>query len=67
MAAIDPAQADHVTKLLEANGIPNVVEGSVVYGVSIPPSMKDKALTILKADSDKQGYYIKFWSPTLNP
>jgi hypothetical protein len=67
VAAIDPAKAEHVTRLLEANGIPSVVEGSVVYGVSIPPSMKDKAITILKADSAKQGYYIKLSSSSLSP
>lgn len=67
IAAIDPAKAEHVTRLLESNGIPSVVEGSVVYGVAIPPSMKDKAITILKADSDKQGYYVKFSSSSLNP
>jgi hypothetical protein len=60
VAAVDPAKSDHVTKLLHANGIPNVVEGSVVYGVSVPPSKKDKAIAVLKADSRKHAYYIKF-------
>jgi hypothetical protein len=67
IAAIDPAKAEHVTRLLDANGIPSLVEGSVVYGVSMPPSLKDKAITILKADADKQSYYIKLWSPTPAP
>jgi hypothetical protein len=60
VAAIDPAKAEHVTAMLEANGIPNIIEGSVLYGVSVPPAMKDKAIAMLKADSEKEKYYIKF-------
>ena len=60
VAAIDPARVKHVIALLEANGIPNVVEGSVVYGVSVPPAKKEKAIALLKADSEKEKYHIKF-------
>ena len=60
VAAIDPKRSEHVTALLEANGIPNVIEGSVVYGVSVPPAKKQEAIAVLKADSEKEKYYIKF-------
>ena len=60
IAAIDPARAEHVMKLFDSNGIPNVIEGSVVYGVFVPPKKKDEAIKILKADSQKHKYYVKF-------
>jgi ABC-type oligopeptide transport system substrate-binding subunit len=60
VAVIDPAKAEHVTALLESNGIPNVVEGSKAYGVSVPPAKKEKAIALLKADSEKGKYYIQF-------
>lgn len=60
VAAIDPKKAEHVTKLLETEGIPNIVEGSTVYGVSVPPEKRSKAIELLKADAEKEKYYIKF-------
>lgn len=60
VAAIDPKMAKHVTEMLEANGIPSIVEGSVVYGVSVPPKMKAKAVGLLRADSAGKKYYIRF-------
>ncbi len=60
VAAIDPAKAKHVTTLLDTNGVPNLVEGSVVYGVSVPPAMKEKAIALLKADSQRKNTFIRF-------
>ena len=59
IAAIDPAWAEHVHKLLDNSDIPNLVEGSIAYGVSVPPPKKDEALRILKEDVEKQGYWAR--------
>jgi hypothetical protein len=59
-AAIDPKRAEHVRKLLEEAGIPNIVEGSVVYGVSVPPDKKEQAIKLLRADAATEGYQVTF-------
>ena len=58
VGGIDPAKSEHVIALLDSNGIPNIVEGSVVYGVSVEPSMKRKAIALLTADSKVKGYHL---------
>ena len=58
VGGIDPAKAEHVVTLLDSNGIPNIVEGSVVYGVSVAPSDKSKAIALLSADSKNEGYHF---------
>ena len=56
----DMKGATHVETVLKDNGIPSTIEGSVAYGVSVPSNQKEKATRILKADSKKLGYWIKF-------
>ena len=63
IAAINPKAADRVIALLDANGIPNIVEGSVIYGVSVRPSQFGQALALLKADAAKHGYHAVFQTP----
>ncbi|MCE9553245.1 MAG: hypothetical protein K8T91_07695 [Planctomycetes bacterium] len=65
VAVIDPKQAVPVQKLLESNGIPNVIEGSVAYGVSVSPKDRDRAITLLKADAAQRGYWMQ--TPTTQP
>jgi hypothetical protein len=60
VAAIDPKWAQHVQTLLERNGIPNIVEGSVAYGVSVPPDKKERAVELLQADVARHGYWARF-------
>jgi hypothetical protein len=60
VAAIDPKWATHVQGLLEDNGIPNVVEGAVAYGVSVPPGEKERAVKLLRADAARHGYWARF-------
>ena len=60
VAGIDPAEAGRVSSLLDQVGIPNIVEGSVIYGVSVPLELKAKAVAVLKADSKSAGYHITF-------
>ncbi|MGD0899574.1 MAG: hypothetical protein ABR915_17225 [Thermoguttaceae bacterium] len=59
VGVIDPKQAGSVGKLLEDHGIPNIIEGSVAYGVSVPPEKKEGALELLKADAAKRNYWFK--------
>ena len=59
IAAIDPASADHVSKLLERNGIETIIEGSVVYGVSVAPDHELRARSLLRTDSAAGKYWIQ--------
>ena len=59
VAAVDPKKAAHVIKLLDDNGIPNIVEGSVVYGVSVPSEKKNEAIRLLKADAEEHSYFLE--------
>jgi hypothetical protein len=56
LGVIDPEWAGRVTRLLDQNGIPNVVEGSVMYGVSVAPADAERALGILAADVQQNQY-----------
>ena len=58
IAAIIPSKANHVVALLDANGIPSIVEGSMVHGVYVAPGDKEEAITLLRADSEKEDYYL---------
>ena len=60
IAAIDPSCADHVRTVLERAGIESIIEGSVVYGVSVPPGEELRAVSLLRADSAAQQYWIQF-------
>ena len=46
----------HVHNLLRSKGIPSVIEGSVIYGIAVPPSQSDEALRILRNDPQNRGY-----------
>ena len=59
VGAISPDRAGHVQSVLEANGIPNIIEGSVVYGISVPPGDATKAATIVRQDAKTTG--CRFW------
>ncbi len=58
VGAIDPSQSSHVTELLDSHRIPNLVEGSVVYGIAVPPENAEQAKEILTKDSKKVGYQL---------
>ena len=60
IAAIDPSYTDRVGRLLEMNGIESIIEGSVVYGVSVPAHQQALALSLLRADAAVKGYWTKF-------
>lgn len=60
VAAIYPNYADRVSGLLERNGIESIIEGSVVYGVSVPRSQEARALSLLRADSAAKRYRVQF-------
>ena len=60
IAAISPESADHVLWILERAGIEPIIEGSVIYGVSVPPGAESRAISLLRADSAAQKYWIQF-------
>ena len=55
----------HITNLLLSHDIESVMEGSVVYGVSVPPAKTEKATKLLRSDAPKGGYYVFFGSNDL--
>ena len=59
VGAVDPKQATHVASLLDSHRIPNIVEGSVVYGISVPPDKAKNAATILSRDAESFGYWFQ--------
>jgi hypothetical protein len=50
----------HIANLLLPHDIESIMEGSVVYGISVPPAQADQASRILRTDAQKLGYYILF-------
>ena len=48
----------HVTSLLEKEGIAAFAEGSVLYGVCVPPGDYEEAWEVLRKDSAERGYWI---------
>lgn len=56
----DSITQTHIHNLLARSGITSLMEGSVAYGVGVPPKDYERAWRILKADSEKMGYYIIF-------
>jgi hypothetical protein len=59
IAVIDPKKAYRVMSVLEGSGIASIIEGSVVYGVSVPPSQESRAAALLRADAAAQGYWVQ--------
>jgi hypothetical protein len=52
----------HITNLLLSHDIQSAMEGSVVYGISVPPDKAEQASQLLRADARKNGYYVSFGS-----
>jgi hypothetical protein len=52
----------HITNLLLSHDIESVMEGSVIYGVSVPPAKAEQATKLLRTDAQKSGYYVWFGS-----
>jgi hypothetical protein len=60
IAVIEMNCADRVTSVLHNNGIDPVIEGSIVYGVSVRPGEEQRALSLLRADDAANRYSIQF-------
>lgn len=50
----------HIGNLLESNDIDCVIEGSLLYGISVPPGKVEQATKLLRTDARKVGYYVWF-------
>jgi hypothetical protein len=59
----DPKLVKHVEGVLHAVGITAIIEGSVVYGISVPPDRRPEAIEVLRKDAAQHKYWIEF-SPT---
>jgi hypothetical protein len=55
---LDAITHAHVTALLQGKGIDSVLEGSLVYGVSVPENDLVDAIRVLKEDAKKGHYAI---------
>jgi hypothetical protein len=60
IAVVDQKMADHITAVLKDAGISAIVDGSAVYGVSVPGETKEAAIEVLKKDSARLKYWIQF-------
>lgn len=50
----------HVSNLLGSHGIVPMIEGGLVFGISVPAAEAELAAKILREDAQKLGYYIAF-------
>ena len=60
IASIDRITQIHVRNLLASKGIDSIMEGSIVWGVSVPKPDADAAAKLLRDDAKKRGYWIGF-------
>ena len=60
ISAIDRITDIHIRNLLRSNGISSTSEGSVIYGIEVPPGQTNEAIRILKSDAQLRGYQIRF-------
>jgi hypothetical protein len=50
----------HVGNLLASKDIECNIEGSMIYGISVPKQKAETAIRILREDAGKRGYWINF-------
>jgi hypothetical protein len=59
VATIEFDAIDRVNALLEEHGIKSFIEGSIVYGVSVPSDQKSRALSLIRADAADRRYWVQ--------
>ncbi|MEM7456319.1 MAG: hypothetical protein AAF456_18370 [Planctomycetota bacterium] len=59
VGGINSDDADHVVQLLHDNRIPNIVEGSRIYGIPVPPKHVERAIRIVETDSKRRNYWFE--------
>ena len=50
----------HITNFLGSNDIDSLIEGSLIYGISVPSAKASAAKDLLRADALMQGYRVQF-------
>src|SRR5690348_10773276 len=60
ISASDRISIIHVNNLLSSKGIDHIIEGSVVYGISVHPPYARQVERLLRKDAKKHGYHILF-------
>jgi hypothetical protein len=61
IGGLDQITDQHITALLKLHGISSAIEGSIVYGVSVPVGDEARALKILREDAKKRHYWIDLY------
>jgi hypothetical protein len=61
IGGLDRITEEHITALLNLHGIDSAIEGSIVYGVSVPVGDEARALKILREDAEKRHYWIDLY------
>jgi hypothetical protein len=51
----------HIAALLRSHGIESLIEGSVVYGVSVPEKDAARGVVIIREDLQRRHYSIDLW------
>ena len=59
VGGISHEQSGHVMKLLHSHRIPNIIEGSKIYGISVPTEHVDRAIKLVSDDAAKNGYWFE--------
>lgn len=59
VSGIDPIAQIHITNLLLSHEIESAMEGSLMYGVLVPPENAEKAVELLRTDALKLRYRVR--------
>ncbi len=62
ISGMDKISEIHINNLLQSHGIKSVIEGSLAYGISVPPARAELASQVLRTNAAKLGYMVWFGS-----
>jgi hypothetical protein len=62
ISGMDKISEIHIINLLQSHGIKSVIEGSLAYGISVPPTNAELASQVLRTNAAKLGYMVWFGS-----
>lgn len=60
IGSVAPNDSAKVDKVLRVHGITPIIEGSVIYGISVPAAERVRAIEILKTDGIHNHYNLDF-------
>jgi hypothetical protein len=65
ISGMDKISEIHIINLLQSHGIKSVIEGSLAYGILVPPAKAELASQMLRTNAAKLGYMVWFGSNDL--